>query len=103
MKKTQKQEKHIEIKKADKLAKVMSVAGVGPRLKILCLLFKEKKLCVSEIALKTEMSVATASHHLQVLSSNKLLSKVREGKNICYMYEEHEFARGLKKFICHYL
>ena len=86
----------------NELAKLMRIAGDESRLKILCVIFSKKKICVSDIAGDLDMSVAIVSHHLQVMSEKKLLVSVREGKRICYELPKGSFISDLKKFICKY-
>lgn len=84
----------------NELAKSMRTAGDERRLRILCLLMKHTQLCVSEIALALKMSVATTSHHLQVMAKDDLVIAIRDGKRICYRLPKTALVAGLKKFIC---
>ena len=86
----------------NELAKLMRIAGDESRLKILCIIFSNKKVCVSEIAEELKMSVAIISHHLQVMSHEGLVTSVREGKKICYNLPKDPFVKDLKNFICKY-
>ncbi|MEI8269762.1 MAG: metalloregulator ArsR/SmtB family transcription factor [bacterium] len=86
----------------NELAKLMRTAGDESRLKILCVIFNEKKVCVSEIAKDLDLSIAIVSHHLQVMSKEGLVVSVREGKSICYQLPKEPFIKDLKKFICKY-
>jgi len=86
----------------NELAKLMRTAGDESRLKILCVIFNEEKVCVSEIAKDLNLSVAIVSHHLQVMSKDGLVVSVREGKRICYQLPKEPFIKDLKKFICKY-
>ena len=72
------------------------------RLKILCLIYKNKNICVSDIAEKLSISVAIASFHLHSLSRVGLVSPKRNGKKICYLLCRDSFAKDLKKLICKY-
>jgi DNA-binding transcriptional ArsR family regulator len=80
----------------------MRTAGDESRLKILCVIFAEKNVCVSDIARELDMSIAIVSHHLQVMSKKGLVVPVREGKRICYELPEDRFVKDLKKFVCKY-
>jgi ArsR family transcriptional regulator, lead/cadmium/zinc/bismuth-responsive transcriptional repressor len=84
----------------NELAKMMRVVGDGHRLSILCHLMKREQLCVSEIASDLELSIATTSHHLQVLAEENLVFATRDGKRICYELQKTPLVWGLKKFIC---
>ena len=86
----------------NELAKLMRTAGDESRLKILCVIFNDKKVCVSEIAQNLDMSIAIVSHHLQVMSHEGLVVPKREGKRICYELPKGTFVKDLKKFICKY-
>ncbi len=86
----------------NELAKLMRTAGDESRLKILCIIFSKKKACVGDIAEELNLSVAIVSHHLQVMSKEKLLISAREGKRICYEIPKDTFVKDLKKFICRY-
>lgn len=86
----------------NELAKLMRTAGDESRLKILCIIFGKKKVCVSDIAGELGMSVAIVSHHLQVMSKEGLVVPMREGKRICYELPDYEFVKDLKKFVCKY-
>lgn len=86
----------------NELAKLMRTAGDESRLKILCVVFSENKICVSDIAKSLKLSVAIVSHHLQVMSREGLVAPIREGKRICYKLPNKPFVKDLKKFICKY-
>ncbi len=86
----------------NELAKLIRTAGDESRIKILCVIFSKKKVCVSDMAKDLNMSVAIVSHHLQVMSHEKLVSPVREGKRICYELSADPLVKDLKKFICKY-
>ncbi len=86
----------------NELAKLMRTAGDESRLKILCIIFNKKKVCVSDIAKELDMSVAIVSHHLQALSREGLLLSAREGKRVCYELPKDKFVMDLKNFICKY-
>ena len=86
----------------ENLAKKLRTAGDPTRLKILCFIFSAKRACVSDIAKRLSMSVATVSHHLQALASEGLLENDREGKRICYALSKADFMVDLKKFVCKY-
>lgn len=86
----------------NELAKLMRTTGDESRLKILCVIFNEDKVCVSDIAKTLNLSVAIVSHHLQVMSKDGLVTRVREGKRICYQLPKKPFIKDLKKFICKY-
>lgn len=84
------------------IARKLQTAGDPNRIKILCTIFDTKKLCVTDLAEKLNLSVATVSHHLQKLADEGMLEPIREGKMICYQLNETEFIKDLKNFICKY-
>ncbi|MBI4049645.1 MAG: winged helix-turn-helix transcriptional regulator [Candidatus Doudnabacteria bacterium] len=81
-------------------ARLLELAGDPTRIRILCLMFQYRKACVSDIAQSLGMSLASVSHHLQMMRDNGLLTSERLGNNICYILAENEFARQLKRIIC---
>ncbi len=84
------------------LSKKMRVVSDESRLRILCTLFREDYICVSDIAGKSDMSVATTSHHLQVLQDEGVLESKRDGKRICYTLVNDAFVHDLRTLICKY-
>ncbi len=86
----------------NKLAKLLRTAGDESRLKILCFIFNHKDFCVSAIAKGLGISIATASHHLIVMSGQGLVTPIRKGKMICYKLPNDNFTKDLKGFICMY-
>lgn len=84
----------------NELAKNMRIVGDEHRLSILCHLMKQKESCVSDIARGLGISIATTSHHLQVLAEENLVVATRDGKRICYALQKTPLVRGLQKFIC---
>ncbi|MEG0285842.1 MULTISPECIES: metalloregulator ArsR/SmtB family transcription factor [Vagococcus] len=58
------------------------------RFQLIYLLAHEGKLCVSDLATLVNSSVATTSHHLQILKKNNLIKSERDGKQIMY-YTDH--------------
>jgi len=86
----------------NELAKRMRTAGDESRLKILCVIFEKKGVCVSDIATILDMSIASVSHHLQVMFRGGLVIPIRQGKRICYELPKGSFISDLKKFVCKY-
>lgn len=84
-----------------KKAKILALAGDETRIRILCTLFEYKNVCVSDIAESLNMSIASTSHHLQLLSDSGLVMTKREGKNICYSLNKHPLIKYIRQFICH--
>lgn len=83
-----------------KKARALELAGDPTRIRILCFMFKYRKACVSDIAESLEMSIASISHHLQVMRDNGFFTTERMGQNICYILVENEIVKHLEKIIC---
>lgn len=56
------------------------------RQKIIALFFKNKELCVGDIAAHFRLSRPAISHHLNLMKRAKLLNSRREGKEIYYSF-----------------
>lgn len=85
-----------------RFAGLLKLVGDRNRLRILCLLFGQKKICVSAVASRAGLSVADASHHLRSLARYGLVQAKREGKQVCYVpaAKQNEFLSDLKRLIC---
>lgn len=81
-------------------SRLLALAGDPTRIRILCVLFQAKDVCVSDIAKSLEMTISATSHQLQLLKDNGLVETKRMGQNICYSLRKNEFTRKLKKIIC---
>lgn len=86
--------------KLSHLSETLALAGDPARIRILCLLFEHREVCVSDISLSVKMSIAAVSHHLQLLANAGLIEGMRQGKKICYSLSEEPLAIDLKKLIC---
>jgi len=84
------------------LSKLLGIISDDKRLKILCLLFKNDGICVSEITKKMKSNIAIISHHLKVLEKENVLNSSRNGKEICYKISKKNIIKDLEKFICKY-
>lgn len=82
------------------LADILKLIGEENRLYILCELLKNKKLNVTEIAVKINASVATASHHLKSLENGGILLSQKSGKEVYYSLADMDMMSGLKDLIC---
>jgi len=68
----------------DHLANGLSLVGNNVRLKILYLLYEEKRLCVCDLSDILEMTISAISQHLRKMKDRKLLMTEREGQTIFY-------------------
>lgn len=84
-----------------KKARLFEIAGDQTRIRILCFMFEnQRKACVSDIADALGMSVASISHHLQIMRDNGLFETERMGNNICYILVNNDFIKRIEKIIC---
>ena len=68
----------------DYLANGLSLVGNSVRLKILYLLFEEKKLCVCDLSDILEMNISAISQHLRKMKDRNLLQTERDAQTIFY-------------------
>ena len=68
----------------DYLANGLSLVGNSVRLKILYLLFEEKKLCVCDLSDILGMNISAISQHLRKMKDRNLLETERDAQTIFY-------------------
>ena len=68
----------------DYLANGLSLVGNSVRLKILYLLFEEKRLCVCDLSDILGMNISAISQHLRKMKDRDLLETEREAQTIFY-------------------
>ena len=85
------------------LAKSLRTIGDDKRLEMFCYLIKNKKACVSEIAVVHKISVAITSHHLKKLLEIGLVESKKNGKEVCYSISKTTISSDFKKLICKYI
>ena len=68
----------------DYLANGLSLVGNNVRLKILYLLFEEKRLCVCDLSDILEMNISAISQHLRKMKDRNLLDTERDAQTIFY-------------------
>ena len=68
----------------DYLANGLSLVGNNVRLKILYLLFEEKRLCVCDLSDILGMKISAISQHLRKMKDRNLLETEREAQTIFY-------------------
>lgn len=74
----------------EKLSLLLQRAGNEVRLKILFILYEEKKLCVCDLADILGMNVSAISQHLRKLKDGGILRVKREGQTSFYeITEQH--------------
>jgi DNA-binding transcriptional ArsR family regulator len=81
------------------LARKLSIASDPTRLKILQLMLDWQKGCVSSIADSTDISVATASYHLNHMADNDYFTRERDGQSVCYHLNDNKYVACLRKLL----
>lgn len=81
----------------DYLSNGLELAGNKVRLKILFLLYEEKRLCVCDISDILGMTISAVSQHLRKLKDRKLIETEREAQTIFYSMTK-EYEKMLKPF-----
>jgi DNA-binding transcriptional ArsR family regulator len=81
----------------DYLANGLSLVGNSVRLKILYLLFEEKRLCVCDLSDILGMNISAISQHLRKMKDRNLLETDREAQTIYYSLTA-EYAKMLNPF-----
>lgn len=71
------------------MAQMFKALSDPNRMKIACLLQQKEELCVCDVALILNSSVATASHHLRLLKQMDITKSRKEGKNVFYSLKDH--------------
>ncbi|MGM8216031.1 ArsR/SmtB family transcription factor [Bacillaceae bacterium W0354] len=83
------------------VSQLFKVLSDQTRVKIAHALTIEKELCVCDVAVLVNSSVASASHHLRTLKRHGLAKTRREGKNIYYSLDDHHVHLLIKMAIEH--
>ncbi len=81
----------------DYLSNGISLAGNNVRLKILYLIYEEKRLCVCDLSDILTMNVSAISQHLRKLKDRNLIETEREAQTIFYSLTT-EYEKLLKPF-----
>ena len=81
----------------DYLSNGISLAGNNVRLKILYLIYEEKRLCVCDLSDILTMNVSAISQHLRKLKDRNLIETEREAQTIFYSLTT-EYEKVLKPF-----
>ena len=86
--------------KLSSLTYFFKILSCPSRVRILFEISKSE-LCVSDIALKLEMTKSQVSHHLQILRLNRLVSYRRSGKTIFYKVIDDHVSSILEQGLTH--
>ena len=82
----------------DYLANGLSLVGNSVRLKILYLLFEEKRLCVCDLSDILGMNISAISQHLRKMKDRNLIETEREAQTIFYSLTA-EYEKMLNPFL----
>lgn len=81
----------------DYLSSGLELAGNNVRLKILFMLYEEKRLCVCDLSDILGMTISAVSQHLRKLKDRKLIQSDKEAQTIFYSLTK-EYEKMLKPF-----
>ncbi len=81
----------------DYLSNGLELTGNNVRLKILFLLYEEKRLCVCDLSDILGMTISAISQHLRKLKDRKLIETEREAQTIFYSLTK-EYEKMLEPF-----
>ena len=86
------------------LKEVFNILSEPVRIKILCLLSWDKKLCVCEISELLDLKQNLVSHHLSMFKRIGLLKAQRDWVKIYYSLDEEQYnkIKSLIKIILHF-
>jgi len=76
-----------------KITHFLKLIAEENRLKILCILNKEKEVCVCFILEELNLPQNLVSHHLKVLKDFNLISSRKEGRWILYSINKKEISK----------
>lgn len=72
------------------LLSIFSKISDDTKVKIILGLLKESEMCVCDISVLLNMSIATTSHHLRLLYKKGVLDKYKEGKMSYYFIKDEQ-------------
>lgn len=82
----------------DFISKAFNILSEPNRIKILCLLEKDKEICVCEIVASLDLKQNLVSHHLSMFKKIWLVETTRKSTNIYYKINEEKYTK-LKNII----
>lgn len=80
------------------ISEAFNILSEPNRIKIFCLLGKEKEICVCEIVKATNLKQNLVSHHLSMFKRIWLVETERKSTNIYYKINEEKYMK-LKNII----
>ena len=90
-----------KIKGIEGVELIFKALSDATRLKIAYTLTLEKELCVCDIADISEITTATASHHLRLLNNMKLAKHRKVGKHVFYSLDDDHVHQLVSIAIIH--
>ncbi len=70
---------------------ILKLLGDPSRYRILEVILESNgRLCVGDIAEKTNCTQSAISHQLSKLESARIIKPIRKGKQVCYVIEDNE-------------
>lgn len=88
--KIQSAQNFIQSHSSTEILKIFAKICDETKVKIILALLKEKEMCVCDMSVLLDMSVASTSHHLRLLLKNDVLDKTRDGKMFYYYIKDDQ-------------
>lgn len=85
----------------NKLERLFKALANRRRLAIIALLHKRKEICVTDVAMKLNLSIKSTSKHLNVLQQVDIVERVKMGLVVFYFLKP--FPDPIIKDILHYI
>ena len=82
---------HFDLSFLEKSTETLRSIAHPTRITIIDLLFKNKRMTVTEIYEHLNIEQAVASHHLRILKDKRIVQVQREGKNSHYSLVKNDF------------
>jgi ArsR family transcriptional regulator len=78
------------------ISSFLKIISEENRLKILCILNKEKEICVCHILEQLQLPQNLVSHHLKTLKDFNLIQARKEGRWMYYSINKKEINKNIK-------
>ncbi len=79
----------------EKLLTSMQILGDPTRYMMFRIVSSHPEYCVSELALKLDVTPSAISQHYTLFESAELMTKKRYGQKICYQVAENQLAKAM--------
>lgn len=84
------------------MAQIFKALSDPTRVKMACLLDEGEELCVCDMAILTDQSIATTSHHLRVMKNLGIAKSRKSGKNVFYTLCDHHIRTLVRMTLEHF-